>query len=372
MRMPEADELLAGINRWVAIESKSDDPVGMAAMMGTAATEFRAAGLVVERIPGRDGWGDHLAARAPWGGDGPGLLVLCHLDTVHPRGTLARNPIRTEGDRAYGPGIYDMKGCVFTAMTAAGTLIEAGRETPLPLRFLVTADEEVGSPTSRALIEAEAGRAKYVLVVEPAREGGCCVTARKGVARMAVTALGKAAHSGLRHRDGESAILEIARQVIDLEAMTDYESGLTVSVGLIAGGTGVNVVPDRCTVEVDIRMATPGDGEATVARLRGLTPYNPKVRLEVEGGINRPPFARTGPIAALYEHARGLAAELGFELGEVFAGGGSDGNFTAARVPTLDGLGIDGHAAHTLEEHLLVSSLVPRFLLLRRLFETLE
>ena len=372
MRTPEAAELLAGINRWVAIESKSDDPVGIAAMMDAAEAEFRAAGFLVERIPGRDGLGDHLSASAPWGGEGPGVLVLCHLDTVHPRGTLDQNPIRTEGDRAYGPGIYDMKGCVFVAMSAAGTLIEAGRATPLPLRFLVTADEEVGSPTSRALIEAEAERAKYVLVVEPARDGGKCVTARKGVARMSVTAHGKPAHSGLKHQAGESAILEMARQVIDLEAMTDYSSGLTVSVGLIQGGTGVNVVPDRCTVEVDMRMTTAADGEAAVARVRGLKPHNPNVRLEVAGGINRPPYEKTEAIAALHGQARRLAAEIGFDLGDTFTGGGSDGNFTAARVPTLDGIGIDGHAAHTLEEHLLVSSLVPRLRLLRRLFETLE
>lgn len=371
MRAPDAAALLAGINEWVAIESKSDDLAGLATMMDAAEAGFRAAGMAVERIPGRNGYGDHLAAGAPWGGDAPGVLVLCHLDTVHPRGTLALNPIRSEGDRAYGPGIYDMKGCVYLALAAARNLIEAGRATPLPLRFLVTSDEEVGSPSSRALIEAEARRARYVLVTEPAREGGKCVTARKGIGRMLVRARGRPAHSGLRHQDGESAILEIARQIIDIEAMTDYARGRTVSVGLISGGTGVNVIPEHCAIEVDLRMVSPEDGEEMVARIRGLRPYNPKVRLEVEGGLNRPPYGKSAEIAALYEHARGLAAEIGFALEDTSTGGGSDGNFTAAIAPTLDGIGVDGAGAHTLEEHLLISSLVPRMTLLRRLFETL-
>ena len=278
MRTPDAAALLAGINRWVAIESKSDEAEGIAAMMAVAERDFRAAGLMTERIPGRDGFGDHLRARAAWGGDGPGVLVLCHLDTVHPAGTLGVNPIRTEGDRAHGPGIYDMKGCVYIAMTAAATLIETGRETPLPLRFLVVSDEEVGSPTSRPLIEAEADNAKYVLVVEPARDGGKVVTSRKGSARLTLTAHGRAAHSGLRHQDGESAILEIARQIADLEAMTDYESGVTVNVGTVSGGTGVNVVPDRCTAEIDLRMTEPEDGEAAVHITSCRAPVAPGAR----------------------------------------------------------------------------------------------
>ncbi len=372
MRTPEAAALLAGINRRTAIESKSDESEGIAAMMAEAERDFRAAGLVTERVPGRDGFGDHFRARVPWGGDGPGVLVLCHLDTVHPAGTLGVNPIRTEGDRAHGPGIYDMKGCVYIAMTAAATLIETGRETPLPLRFLVVSDEEVGSPTSRPFIEAEADNAKYVLVVEPARDGGKVVTSRKGSARLSLTAHGRAAHSGLRHQDGESAVLEVARQIADLEAMTDYASGVTVNVGTVSGGTGVNVVPDRCTAEIDLRMTEPEDGEAAVARILALKPYNPAITLEVSGGINRPPYRKSNAIAALFEHARALAAELGIDLIDTFTGGGSDGNFTATRAATLDGLGIDGHGAHTLDEHLLVSSLVPRMLLLRRMFETLE
>ena len=371
MADPDPQELLEGINRWVAIESKSDDVEGVAAMMATAEADFRAAGLVTEIIPGRDGRGPHFHAATPWG-LGPGVLVLCHLDTVHPRGMLSTNPIRTEDDRAYGPGIYDMKGGVWLALSAIRTLIEQGRTTPLPIRFLVVSDEEVGSPTSRAHIEAVAETAQYVLVTEPARDGGRCVTARKGSARLVLTTHGKPAHSGMRHADGESAILEMARQIVDIEAMTDYDTGLTLNVGRIAGGTVPNVVPEHCTVEVDIRMQRPEDAEAILARLASLTPYNPAVTLTVEGGLNRPPYAKSNAITALYEHARALAAEIGFELGDTFTGGGSDGNFTAATVPTLDGLGVDGAGAHTDTEHLYVSSLTDRMRLLRRLFETLD
>jgi glutamate carboxypeptidase len=164
----------------------------------------------------------------------------------------------------------------------------------------------------------------------------------------------------------------VSRQVVAVEAMTDYDSGLTVNVGLIQGGSGVNVIPEHCGTEIDLRMVTPEQGEAAIARIRGLKPHNPAIRLEVSGGLNRPPFTKSNAIAALYERARGLASEIGIDLGDTFTGGGSDGNFTASRAPTLDGLGVDGAGAHTLDEHLLISSLVPRMTLLRRLYETLE
>lgn len=372
MREPTTEDLLAGINRWVGMESKTDDADGIGRMMATAEADFREAGLITERIPGRDGFGDHFHARAPWGGDGPGILVLCHLDTVHPRGTLQANPVRTEGDRAYGPGIYDMKGGVWLALSAVRGLIAADQATPLPIRFLIVSDEEMGSLTSRGHIEAAADRAKYVLVTEPARDGGCCVTARKGSARVTLTARGTAAHSGMRHADGESAILEIARQIVTLEAMTDYERGLTVNVGTVSGGSATNVVPDRCVADVDIRMTAPEDADEVLSRIRALKPHNPRVGLEISAGLNRPPYRKSNAITALYQQARTLAAEIGFDLGDVFTGGGSDGNFTAAKAPTLDGLGVDGTGAHTLDEHLYISSLVPRMALLRRLFETLD
>ncbi len=372
MRTPDAEELLEAINGWVAIESKTDEPQSVARMIAQAEEDFRAAGLEVESIPARAPWGPHFHARAPWGGDGEGVLVVCHLDTVHPTGAIEKNPIRSEDDKAFGPGIYDMKAGVYLALAAARSLIEAEETTPLPLRFLVVSDEEMGSQSSEPHIKAAAAKASYVLVVEPARDGGKIVTGRKGVARMAIRARGKPAHSGIRHQDGESAILEIARQVVTLEGMTDYERGLTVNVGLIDGGTGSNVVPEHCSAEIDIRMVRLEDGLETIERIKALTPHNPAVALSITGGMNRPPYKKSNSVSALYEHARAIAAEIGFELEDTFTGGGSDGNFTAQIAPTLDGLGADGFGAHTLDEYIYISSLVPRMLLLRRLFQTLR
>ncbi|MEM6622767.1 MAG: M20 family metallopeptidase [Pseudomonadota bacterium] len=371
MYTPDADALLAGINNWTAIESKTDEPKAIGAMMDQAMADYRAAGMTVTPIAGRDGFGPHFRADGPGAGSRPGILVLSHLDTVHPTGVLQRNPIRTEGDRAYGPGIYDMKGGAYLAMKAAETLIQAGQSTPLPISFLVVSEEEVGSPTSQEHIVAAAHDAAYVLVTEPARDGGCVVTGRKGVARMKIAAHGKPSHSGARHQDGESAVLELAHQIVRLEGMTDYDRGVTVNIGLMQGGSGANVVPEHAGAEIDIRMLTPADGEAMVAAVQALQPVNPEVSLTVTGGMNRPPYEKSNSVAALYEHARGLAAELGFELGDTFTGGGSDGNFTASIAPTLDGMGVDGNGAHTEEEYLLISSLEPRFMLLRRLMETL-
>ncbi len=367
----DAEEILDGIRGWVEQESHTADVDGVNAMMTLAEAAYADAGALVERVPGRDGYGDHIVARSPWGGDQPGILVLSHLDTVHPRGTLENQPFKVEGDIAYGPGIYDMKGGAYLGLYAFRHLTRAGRETPLPVTQLFVSDEEVGSPTSEGLITELARGAKYVLVTEPAREGGKIVTARKGSARFVITATGQPAHSGARHSDGRSAIKEMARQILALEEMTDYDRGLTINVGLVSGGTGVNVVPAGCTAEVDVRVPTPPIADEIIARIQGLQPFDPDVEIAVTGGLNRPPYEKMPEIAALFDHARALAAEIGFELEDLKTGGGSDGNFTAAIAPTLDGLGVDGKGGHTHYEQLYISSLEPRANLMLRLFETL-
>lgn len=374
----DLDELLAGIQRWMAIESPTDSPEGMARMAAAVQADYEAFGARVERIPGRDGFGDQVLATddrhcPPEAAAGPGILLLSHLDTVHPIGTLARdNPIRIEGDRLYGPGAEDMKGGTHIAMAAVRQIAREGRRTHLPVRHLMVSDEEMGSPTSRAHIEREARRARYVLVTEPARSGGKIVTARKGVAFFTITAHGRAAHAGVEHHLGRSAIREIAHQILTLEAMTDYARELTVNVGLVRGGSRPNVVPDSAAVEVDVRMPNAAIGNEIVQRIRALTPRDPEVTLTIEGGINRPGYEKTPAITALYEHARALAAEIGFDLIDLKTGGGSDGNFTAAHAPTLDGMGVDGDGAHTPEERLYISSVLPRTRLLMRLMETLR
>jgi glutamate carboxypeptidase len=369
----DAAEILAGIGAWVEIESPTTDAAAVNRMADRVQQDFSAIGARVERIAGRDGFGDHLLVTSPWGDDGPGILVLSHLDTVHGIGTLATTlPFRVDGDVAYGPGIYDMKGGAHLAFAAMRHLVRMGRATRLPIRHLLVSEEEVGSPTSREIIEREARRARYVLVTEPAREGGRVVTARKGTARFELRVHGVSAHSGARHQDGRSAIKELARQILELEGMTDYATGVTVNVGVIAGGTRANVVAAEARAEIDMRVPNPELGEAAVARVLALQPFDPDVTLQVSGGLNRPGYEKSPEIAALFETAKALAAGIGFELQDLKTGGGSDGNFTAAIAPTLDGLGVDGKGGHTDYEQLYVSSLVPRARLLLGLFETLS
>jgi glutamate carboxypeptidase len=368
-----AADLLEEIRSWVEIESPTTDAAAVNRMVDKVEADAVAAGMTIRRIPGRDGYGDHLLVETPGGRNVPGVLVLSHLDTVHAVGTLAHElPFRVEGDEAYGPGIYDMKGGALIAFAAMRKIIQSGRTDTLPVRQLFVSDEEVGSPTSRAIIEEEARRARYVLVTEPAREGGRIVTARKGTARFDLKIIGRAAHSGSRHEDGRSALRELARQILDLEAMTDYTTGVTVNVGLAGGGTRANVVPEEAFAEIDMRVPNPEIGDEAVERVLAIKAYDPDVTLTITGGLNRPGYEKSPEIEALFQHARKLAADIGFDLQDLKTGGGSDGNFTAAIAPTLDGLGVDGNSAHTLQERLFVSSLVPRATLLLRLMETLR
>ena len=361
------EELLAGIKRWVEIESHTADLPGVLRMVDEVERDYQDAGFSCERIPGRDGRGDHLIARSSGSHERPGILIMSHLDTVHPKGTLEKFPFRVDGDSAFGPGIYDMKGGAHIAFRAA----TAG-PVSLPVTHLFTTDEEVGSQTSRTLIEELARSAKYVLVTEPAREGGKIVTARKGVARWDVKAIGRPAHAGSRHADGRNAIAELAHQVLALTGMTDYDREITVNVGLIEGGTGANVVPAEAWLRVDNRLPSMAAAEEMERRITGLKPNDPDIRLEITGGLDRPPYEKSPEIAALFAHAKALARDIGWQLEDLKTGGCSDGNFTASITPTLDGLGVDGKGGHTDYEQLYISSLEPRCRLMRRLLETLS
>ncbi|HLM10761.1 MAG TPA: M20/M25/M40 family metallo-hydrolase, partial [Reyranella sp.] len=254
----DADEVLAGIVEWVSIESPSHDAKSVNKVVDHVEGQFRDLGLKLERIPGRDGFGDILECKTPpemSQGDGKGILVLAHLDTVHPIGMIEKDlRIRREGDSIFGPGIYDMKAGGYIAYYALRHLVRQGKKTRLPVTFLFIPEEEVGSPTSRARIEEAARGHKYALVMEPGRDGDRVVTSRKGVGRFSLTVKGTASHAGVRHQDGRSAIHEMAKQIMRIEAKTDYDRGITCNVGLIQGGTGVNVVPSECQVEVDLRV----------------------------------------------------------------------------------------------------------------------
>ncbi|TDR94769.1 M20 family metallopeptidase [Enterovirga rhinocerotis] len=364
------DQIVAGLSRWVETESPSSDAAGVDAMMDLVVAEASAVPAIgIERVPGRDGLGGSVVLRTGPANEAGSILVLSHLDTVHPLGTLAGDlPLRRVGDRLYGPGIFDMKGGAYLAFQAFLSAARTGSGSH-PLVMLFTPDEEIGSPTTRSLIEDLGREAAYALVTEPARDGGRCVTARKGVGRFDVEVEGRPSHSGTRHEDGRSAIREAALQITAVEGMTDYERGVTTSVGLVSGGTAANVVPQFCRFSVDLRVETPEEGVALTRAILGLAPIGPDVAVRVSGGMNRPPYERSRAIADLFGQARALAASVGIDLAEApRTGGGSDGNFTAALgVPTLDGIGVEGDGAHTLEEYALVSCFVPRLRLMKAL-----
>jgi glutamate carboxypeptidase len=364
------DTLLA----WIRTESPTRDTAGVNRMMDLVVAHAREAPIAVERIPGQQGLGDALVLRAGPQTDEAAILVMSHLDTVHPVGTIEHDlPLRIEDDRLYGPGIYDMKGGALFALEAFRDVARRS-SAARPLTFLFTPDEEIGSPTSRPIIEALGRQAAYVLVTEPARDGGRIVTSRKGVGRFEVHVEGRPGHSGSAHREGRNAITEAARQILAIDAMTDYARGITTTVGQIAGGTAPNTIPQHCRFPVDLRVETVADGAALEAQILGLRPEDPGFRITITGGMNRPPYERSEGTNKLFEHARTLAAETGLDLvSSAMTGGASDGNFTAALgVPTLDGLGIDGHGAHTLQEYGLISSIAPRQHLMMRLLETLR
>ncbi|HYC66427.1 MAG TPA: M20 family metallopeptidase, partial [Reyranellaceae bacterium] len=282
--------------------------------------------------------------------------------------------VRREGDSIFGPGIYDMKAGGYMAYYALRHLLRQGKKTRLPVTFMFIPEEEVGSPTSRARIEDAARGHKYALVMEPGRDGDKVVTSRKGVGRFTLTVKGAASHAGVRHQDGRSAIHEMAKQIVRIEAKTDYDRGITCNVGLIQGGTGVNVVPAECKIEVDLRVPSQQLAEEMEHWFLNLEPIGKDVTLHVEGGMNRPPYQKDAGIASLFGKAQAIYREIGKTLEDVpLTGGGSDGNFTAALgIPTLDGLGADGKGAHAAYEQIYYSSLVPRTYLCTRLLETLD
>lgn len=365
---------LEELRLWVEMETPSGDAAAVNRLADRIEVLARDARFSVERTAGTLGFGDILAVRTPRleGYNARSVLILAHIDTVHATGTIREKlPLREDGDRLYGPGIYDMKAGVLMALEAMKLATKMGHN--LPIDLLIVPDEEVGSKSSRPLIEALARNAAFALVVEPARDGGKIVTARKGVGMFDIIVRGRASHAGVRPLDGRSAIRAAARLVLELEALNDPVRGITVTTGMIHGGTGRNTIPAECRLQLDLRLPDAAIAAEVIDKIRGMTPVDPDITFEISGDLNRPPFAQSEEGRRLFDHTARIAAELGIMLEGMVTGGGSDGNFTAALgVPTLDGLGADGAGAHTFDEHILVSSLVPRTVLLANLMASLD
>jgi glutamate carboxypeptidase len=371
----DVDAMLAGLRPWVECESPTWDAAAVGRMMDLATRDLILMGATVERVPGRMGFGDCVRARFPHPSTAPGILVMGHMDTVHPIGTLASLPWRRDGERCYGPGIFDMKGGTYLALEALRQLARAGIQTKLPVTLLLTSDEEVGSPSTRDLIEAEAARHRYVLVPEPGRSDGgagtSVVTGRYAIARFNLRSIGRPSHAGARLGEGRSAIREMARQIIAIDDMTTEDC--TFSVGVVHGGQWVNCVATTCTAEALSMAKRQPDLDAGVEKMLALKPLGNDIAFEVKRGVTRPVWEPDSGTMHLYETAKKIAAQLGQDLGHMSAGGGSDGNFTGALgIPTLDGLGVIGNGAHTLEEHIEVQSLITRAQLMAGLLGTLE
>lgn len=363
------DWLLEFIEGLAAIESPSDNPAAVNQCGAELASRLEAVGGAITRIPSATA-GDHV--RASFGGGSRQILLLGHFDTVWPVGQLARMPLTRQSGKLFGPGVFDMKAGIGLATLATRAVLDRGVLDDCRIVMLWTTDEEIGSTTSRALIEAEAVNSDVVLVFEPSLPGGALKTSRKGVGQFELVARGVSAHAGLDPGKGVSAIRELARQIIAIDDLQDPSNGVTLTVGVVAGGTRVNVVPAEARATIDARAITRADAERVQRAMHALKPHLAGAQVEVTGGFDRPPLERTHAVAALFHQARAAAAQIGVVLDEGSAGGGSDGNLTAALgIPTLDGLGAVGDGAHAIHEHVVIDALVPRAATIAGLLQSL-
>lgn len=364
------EPIIQTIRQLVEIESPTDSKDAVDRLGALLAGRFEGLGGHA-KFHRTTNFGDHLQVDFP-GKSGRPIMLLGHLDTVYPLGTLATMPFGMADGRLWGPGSFDMKsGIAFILHAIEALATWHDNQLPRPIRVLLVSDEEAGSDTSRHITESLAKRSAAVLVLEPAYGlKGAVKTARKGVGEYVLKVKGKAAHSGLDFEKGESAIIELARQILEISKLTDLKRGITVNVGTIQGGTRSNVIPAEASAVLEARVARMSDMPRLDRELRSLKPFNRKCNLEIEGGMNRPPLERTPLVASLFEKASEIARQLGWKLQEAAVGGGSDGNFTAALgIPTLDGLGGVGEGAHATHESVLISELPRRAALLAQLIE---
>ncbi|MBN1200949.1 MAG: M20 family metallopeptidase [Anaerolineae bacterium] len=355
------------LEQLVRMESPTSSKAHVDALGDHVAGLCRALGAEIEQIPQPD-VGDIRLAK--WHPDAPGkpVLVLCHLDTVWPVGTLDTMPLRREGDLLYGPGALDMKGGVVIALEAIRGLIDRGELPERPIWLMLTGDEETGSQNTREPIRDKAGQCGLVLVMEPAAEGEALKVWRKGVAHYMVYTIGRASHAGNAPEAGINAIIEAAHQALALHALNDLPNGTSVSVTTVRGGIANNVIPPEAALEVDVRFLKASEAERVDRAIKTLSPVLPGAGVRVEGGIDRGPMERDEQMVRVFAQAQAIACSIGLEVGEAGSGGASDGNFTAAMgLPTLDGLGAGGIGLHAAHEQVVVRSLPRRAALLAKL-----
>ena len=356
------------VRQFVEIESPSDLKQAVDRLGTVVGSRFAELGGRVH-LHHAEKFGDHLKVdfKAAGASKQKPILLLGHLDTVYPIGTISKMPCRQAKGRLHGPGVLDMKAGLALMLHVLEAMSKwNGGKPPRPVTVLLVSDEEVGSKSSRAITEALAKKSSAVLVLEPAQGlQGAVKTARKGICEYTLHVTGKAAHSGLDFERGHSATVELANQICEISKLVDLKRGTTVNVGKISGGTRANVVAAEASALMDVRVARMGDGLTIDEKLRSLKPYNSKCRIQISGGMNRPPMERTAAVAELFGKAQAIANDLGWDLEEASVGGGSDGNFTAALgIPTLDGLGAVGEGAHAEHESVVISDLPKRAALL--------
>ncbi|HEU0294545.1 MAG TPA: M20 family metallopeptidase [Anaerolineales bacterium] len=359
----------------VETESPSHDKAAVDRVGAIVAEEARKLGATIKLIPNQE-MGDHVLARfAPSGAVGAieasdmsGILLLCHMDTVFALGTIQKTPYRADGDKIFGPGTSDMKAGIVIALGAIEEAQKLGLNRPVTL--LCTSDEEIGSHTSRMLIESLAKESALVLVMEPAPIDGSLKTWRKGTGSFRVKTHGRAAHSGGDHRAGRNAIEEMAHQIIAIQKLTDYSRQTTLNVGVIQGGTVSNVVPEECSIQVDVRVMQPGEWERVEVEMKNLRPVLDGTTIEVKGRLNRPPMPFDDTMQVTFEKAQSIAAQIGIHLTAGGTGGASDGNFVAALgIPLLDGMGAVGEGYHSEREYIFANSLEQKVKLVAKLLE---
>ncbi|HZQ18105.1 MAG TPA: M20 family metallopeptidase [Terriglobales bacterium] len=364
----QQSRIVDSIRQLVEIESPSDLKQAVDRLGTVVGSRFAELGGRVH-LHHAEKFGDHLQIdfKSTGGAKQKPILLLGHLDTVYPIGTISKMPCRVAQGRLHGPGVLDIKAGISLALHVLEAILKWNSGKVLrPITLLLVSDEEVGSKSSRPITEALAKRSSAVLVLEPA-DGlhGAVKTARKGICEYTLYVTGKAAHSGLDFEKGQSATVELAKQICEISELVDLKRGTTINVGKISGGTRANVVAAEANGLMDVRVARMAEGLKIDEKLRSLKPFNPNCRVEISGGMNRPPMERTAQIAGLFATARAIAGELGWKLEESAVGGGSDGNFTAALgIPTLDGLGAVGEGAHAEHESIVISELPKRAALL--------